>query len=197
MTSLEVRRNDRAIGPRNTWPLSRSEIRAPPSCFALYTVLITFVLAIDIASAMRGTLVLTKPFLLRKIRIGDILLPVSPVTVLVLLVSAIVLIRVLLSKSTAVASHILLDSDDAEERLKKMEAEIGNDNTKFADAARRYSKCPSGKAAGGSLGRIERGSMVPPFDKVVFNPENRIGQVLGPIRTQFGWHLILVTTRDL
>jgi peptidyl-prolyl cis-trans isomerase C len=40
------------------------------------------------------------------------------------------------------------------------------------------------------------GAMVPPFDKAVFTPKNKVGEVLGPVQTQFGWHLILLVERD-
>ena len=39
-----------------------------------------------------------------------------------------------------------------------------------------------------------KGQMVPEFDKVVFTGE--IGKVLGPVKTQFGYHLIEVTMRS-
>ena len=77
-----------------------------------------------------------------------------------------------------------------------MKKEIGNDKAKFAKYAAEHSVCPSGKSSGGSLGKFRLGSMVPPFDKVVFSPKNKIGEVLGPVQTQFGWHLILVHERD-
>jgi len=101
-------------------------------------------------------------------------------------------------QSSAVASHILLDdhSDAAKEKLEKLKKEIGNDKAKFAKLAAEHSTCPSGKSAGGSLGKFNMGAMVPPFDKVVFALKTRVGEVLGPVETQFGWHLILVHERD-
>jgi len=64
----------------------------------------------------------------------------------------------------------------------------------FADLARQYSTCPSGKS-GGSLGSFEPGTMVPEFDKVIFSPETQLGTVLGPVETKFGYHLIVVDKR--
>ena len=63
----------------------------------------------------------------------------------------------------------------------------------FAASARSKSQCPSGKQ-GGSLGSFGKGQMVPEFDAVVFNED--IGVIHGPVQTQFGNHLILITDRD-
>jgi peptidyl-prolyl cis-trans isomerase C len=90
--------------------------------------------------------------------------------------------------ASAAARHILVDSE--EECLKlKNEIEAG---TEFAESAKKHSKCPSG-AEGGGLGEFNPGQMVPEFDAVVFNEE--IGKVHGPIKTQFGYHLIEITSR--
>ncbi len=62
----------------------------------------------------------------------------------------------------------------------------------FANIARKHSKCPSGKQ-GGDLGAFGPGQMVPEFDKVVFKEE--VDKVHGPIRTQFGYHLVAITSR--
>ena len=53
---------------------------------------------------------------------------------------------------------------------------------------------PSAKS-GGSLGSFEPGKMVREFDEVCFDPEVPVGEVTGPVRTQFGYHLILVEDR--
>jgi peptidyl-prolyl cis-trans isomerase C len=126
-----------------------------------------------------------KPFYLRDIKVGEFTLPFSPVTVVVMIVSAIMLNGIIFNspKSTATASHILLDDKDAESRLRKMEKEINNDYGKFQAMAREHSKCPSGKAAGGSLGTFKPGMMVPAFDKAIFGKENKVGDVIGPIQT--------------
>ena len=89
---------------------------------------------------------------------------------------------------SAAARHILVNTE--EECLKlKNEIEAGTD---FAESAKKHSKCPSG-AERGSLGEFNPGQMVPEFDKVVFNEE--IGKVHGPVKTQFGYHLIEITSR--
>lgn len=65
--------------------------------------------------------------------------------------------------------------------------------TCFADAARKYSVCPS-KAEGGDLGSFPRfGRMVEPFARAAFSqPKFQVGE---PVLTQFGYHVILVTGR--
>lgn len=91
--------------------------------------------------------------------------------------------------SQATARHILVDSEEACAALKS-EIEGGAD---FAEIARAHSNCPSGQR-GGDLGTFGRGMMVPEFDEVVFSAE--VGTVQGPVQTQFGYHLIEVTSRD-
>jgi peptidyl-prolyl cis-trans isomerase C len=61
--------------------------------------------------------------------------------------------------------------------------EIGDGTSSFADLARQYSTCPSGKQ-GGSLGSFAPGTMVPEFDQVIFSPDTVIGQVYGPVETK-------------
>ena len=63
---------------------------------------------------------------------------------------------------------------------------------KFAEAAKANSSCPS-KAKGGDLGEFTRGQMVKEFDAVAFASEPF--KVSDPVKTQFGWHLIMVTKK--
>ena len=88
----------------------------------------------------------------------------------------------------ATARHILVSSEEQCEQLKQ-QILAGAD---FAALAREHSLCPSG-AQGGELGRFGRGMMVPEFDKVVFSAP--LNEVQGPVRTQFGYHLLIVTSR--
>ena len=81
--------------------------------------------------------------------------------------------------SRAAARHILVESLDLCEKLKQ---EI-TDGSDFADVAREYSTCPSGKQ-GGELGEFGRGAMVKEFDEVVFSAP--VGEVQGPVKTDFG-----------
>lgn len=88
----------------------------------------------------------------------------------------------------AQASHILVKTQSECENLKK-ELAGGAD---FAALAKKHSQCPSG-ARGGALGEFGPGQMVPEFDQVVFSAP--VGAVQGPVKTQFGYHLVLVTKR--
>lgn len=88
----------------------------------------------------------------------------------------------------ATARHILVDSKSQCEALKK-EIEGGAD---FAALARQHSSCPSG-SQGGDLGEFGPGMMVREFDEVVFSAE--VNTVQGPVKTQFGYHLLEVTSR--
>ncbi|MHB1397507.1 MAG: peptidylprolyl isomerase [Trichloromonadaceae bacterium] len=89
---------------------------------------------------------------------------------------------------SATARHILVKSE-AECLKLKTEIEAGAD---FAAVAKQHSSCPSGRS-GGELGTFGPGQMVKEFDEAVFSGE--VGKVLGPIQTQFGYHLLEVTKR--
>lgn len=91
--------------------------------------------------------------------------------------------------ATAAARHILVDDEAKCLELKK-QIEEGAD---FADVAKEHSGCPSG-SRGGDLGTFGQGQMVPEFDKVVFNDE--LNTVHGPVKTQFGYHLLEITARS-
>lgn len=83
------------------------------------------------------------------------------------------------------ARHILVDSlEKAEEVYEKI-----NNGMTFEEAAKSYSSCPS-KEQGGNLGSFERGVMVPEFEEAAFTLE--IGVLSKPVKTQFGYHIILV-----
>ena len=89
----------------------------------------------------------------------------------------------------ATARHILVETQEECENLKQ-QIENGTD---FAEAAQQHSKCPSGQQ-GGHLGEFSPGQMVKEFDDVVFSRE--VGKVHGPVQTQFGFHLIEITSRS-
>lgn len=89
---------------------------------------------------------------------------------------------------TAHARHILVDTEEKCADLKKKIA----DGADFADIAKEHSSCPSGKQ-GGDLGEFGPGQMVKEFDEVVFS--NEVNVVHGPVKTQFGYHLLLITSR--
>ncbi len=88
----------------------------------------------------------------------------------------------------ASARHILVSSEEECNELKS-QIEAGADFVKIAES---HSQCPSGKQ-GGALGEFGPGQMVPEFDKVVFSAE--VGTVQGPVKTDFGYHLIEITSR--
>lgn len=89
----------------------------------------------------------------------------------------------------ATARHILVANEEECNAL-KAKIEGGAD---FGDMARENSDCPSGQQ-GGDLGEFGPGQMVPEFDEVVFSAD--IGTVQGPVQTQFGYHLLEVTSRE-
>lgn len=90
---------------------------------------------------------------------------------------------------TVRAKHILTDS---EEKCKEILEEINSGAKAFEMAAQEYSSCPSGQK-GGDLGEFGRGQMVKEFEQAAF--EGEIGAVIGPVQTQFGYHLIKVESR--
>ena len=91
--------------------------------------------------------------------------------------------------ATAQARHILVESQEACEDLKQQIA----DGAEFQDLAKQHSQCPSG-GEGGDLGQFGQGQMVPEFDEVVF--KEAVGEVHGPVQTQFGFHLIQIVSRE-
>ncbi len=88
----------------------------------------------------------------------------------------------------ASARHILVATEEQCLDLKQ-QIEGGSD---FAALAREHSTCPSGQQ-GGELGEFGPGQMVREFDEVVFSAE--VGKVQGPVKTQFGYHLLEVSSR--
>ncbi|MGK3740878.1 MAG: peptidyl-prolyl cis-trans isomerase C [Bacillariaceae sp.] len=91
----------------------------------------------------------------------------------------------------ATARHILVQSEGEAKVIMKM---ISSGEETFESCAKDYSTCPSGKQ-GGSLGSFPPGRMVPEFDKVIFNPNAKIGQLVGPVLTEFGHHIIVLDKR--
>jgi len=89
----------------------------------------------------------------------------------------------------AKARHILVST---EEECLKLKNQI-QEGTDFAKVAMEFSQCPSGQR-GGDLGEFSPGQMVEEFDTVVFN--EAVGEVHGPVKTQFGYHLIEITSRS-
>jgi peptidyl-prolyl cis-trans isomerase C len=84
------------------------------------------------------------------------------------------------------ASHILVKTEDEATRILKRIA----DGEDFVAVAKRFSSCPSRKN-GGDLGWFGKGMMAPEFEQAAFAAD--AGKVVGPVKTQFGYHVIKVT----
>ncbi len=84
------------------------------------------------------------------------------------------------------AAHILVD---AEEKANELKAQLDG-GADFAELAKANSTDTGSGANGGDLGWFGMGQMVKPFEDAVVAAE--IGKVAGPIKSDFGWHLILV-----
>ncbi len=87
------------------------------------------------------------------------------------------------------AAHILVKEEGRASELLTM-VKSGED---FAKLARTHSECPSGKD-GGNLGWFGRGQMVKEFEDAAFAGEK--GETVGPVKTQFGWHLIKILDKQ-
>ena len=99
-----------------------------------------------------------------------------------------------LSQREAVkARHILFSTqgkkeDEVLKRINDLRERLTRKN--FAEMADRYTEDPSGKGSGGSLGEFERGRMVKEFEETAFAMER--GEISEPVKTLFGYHIILV-----
>ena len=89
----------------------------------------------------------------------------------------------------AAARHILVKTEEQCLQIKEKIAA----GEEFTQLAKEHSTCPS-RIHGGALGSFSRGQMVPEFDEVVFN--SQLNTVQGPVKTQFGYHLVEVTARN-
>ena len=86
---------------------------------------------------------------------------------------------------------------DALKKIQDLKAQLdkvadADKAAKFAELAKANSDCPS-KANGGDLGPFTHGQMVPEFDKAAFELEE--GKISEPVKTSFGYHLIMVTQK--
>jgi len=98
------------------------------------------------------------------------------------------------------ASHILVavkpdapqaEKDAAKKKAESLLAQVKANPNKFADIAKANSQDPGSAPQGGDLGSFARGSMVKPFEDAVFAA--KVGDILGPVQTDFGYHIIKVT----
>ena len=98
-------------------------------------------------------------------------------------------------------SHILVRVDKAapQDQVDAAKAKIDGYLTEikggldFAEAAKKYSEDTGSAEAGGSLDAFANGEMVPEFSKAAF--EGKVGDIVGPIRTDFGWHIIKIESK--
>ena len=99
------------------------------------------------------------------------------------------------------AQHILFKIDktttDAEKKkkladAKKVYAEAKKPGADFGELAKKYSEGPTAQR-GGDLGTFSRGRMVKQFEDVAF--AGKPGDILGPVETQFGWHIIKINEK--
>ena len=90
--------------------------------------------------------------------------------------------------TTVAAQHILIKEEN---KVNEIGSQLTPEN--FAEMAGRHSTCNS-KQRGGHLGFFGRGAMLPEFEQACFSAP--INEVVGPVKTQCGWHFILVNTRN-
>lgn len=87
--------------------------------------------------------------------------------------------------------HILVDTEDeANDVIARLDA--GED---FGAVAEDVSNDPGSAANGGSLGEAPRGSYVEPFSNAIYSEDTEIGEVVGPVESQFGFHVLIVDAR--
>jgi peptidyl-prolyl cis-trans isomerase C len=85
--------------------------------------------------------------------------------------------------------HILFNKDQKQKAEEvKQQLEDGGD---FAKLAKEYSQDPGSAAQGGDLGCLGKGETVPEFEQAAFGAEQ--GEIVGPVQTEFGYHIIQVT----
>ena len=98
------------------------------------------------------------------------------------------------------ASHILIavtPKDDeakqkaAEAKAKAIADQVRKNPKSFAEVAKKESQDPGSGAQGGDLGFFGRGQMVKPFEEAAFGAKK--GEIVGPVKSDFGWHVIMVT----
>jgi len=87
------------------------------------------------------------------------------------------------------ARHILFTKDQ-KEKAEEVKSQIQN-GADFAKLAKEYSQDPGSAQQGGDLGCLGKGETVANFDEALFNANE--GEIVGPVETEFGYHLIEVT----
>jgi parvulin-like peptidyl-prolyl isomerase len=87
------------------------------------------------------------------------------------------------------ARHILFNKDQ-KAKAEEVKEQLQN-GANFAELAKEYSQDPGSAENGGDLGCLGRGETVPNFEEALFNAKE--GEIVGPVQTEFGYHLIEVT----
>jgi hypothetical protein len=100
-------------------------------------------------------------------------------------------LRTLKRRHRVRARHILIK--DNADFAEKLASDLRQDRTQFAALARKHSTDKGSGARGGELNWFDRKSMVKPFTAAVFNDDAEMGQILGPVESRFGHHIIQVT----
>jgi parvulin-like peptidyl-prolyl isomerase len=94
------------------------------------------------------------------------------------------------------ASHILIEFGNNKDSAKAFAEKIKKDASSgdFAKLAMEFSADPGSGRNGGDLGYFSKGQMVPEFENAAFGASS--GQIVGPIETKFGWHIIKVVDKQ-
>jgi peptidyl-prolyl cis-trans isomerase C len=91
------------------------------------------------------------------------------------------------------ASHILVASKGEAKTILQNIRDARKARKEFTKRAKKHSTCPS-RQRGGKLGTFGPGQMVRQFDEVCWTLP--VGEISEPVKTEFGWHLILVESRN-
>lgn len=95
---------------------------------------------------------------------------------------------------TCEVSHILLeDEKSAAEVFAQCQCKTLND---FKRLARKKSLDGATAVRGGDLGDIRQGAMPEAFEAVAFDKNSPLGTALGPVETEFGYHILWIRNRD-
>jgi peptidyl-prolyl cis-trans isomerase C len=87
------------------------------------------------------------------------------------------------------ARHILFNKDE-KEKAEEVKGQLQN-GADFAELAKEFSQDPGSAENGGDLGCLGKRETVPNFEEAIFKAEE--GEIVGPVETEFGYHVIEVT----
>ena len=142
-----------------------------------------------------------KPWYMKNISIGEnMYIPISPATIIISFFTIFYAMYFYYSSQCfCIASHILVKDTGKETKLKlgQWKDKIGSNSQLFAKYASDYSECPSGKHNGGNLGKFFVHDMAPNFNNICFDKKTQLQTTVGPIQTQFGYHLIYIHERQI